>query len=241
MEEKEANLFDEFSNIYHQSLNETLSATGEDTVFFAKERIKWLKQKIDKLYPDLKINNFLDFGCGTGDTMPIINQTFSPSNLTGIDISEKSIEVAKMNHQTNGISFYNTHEIPKDLVCELAYCNGVFHHIPKEERNNAAKTVYDSLYSNGIWAFWENNPWNPGTQYLMHKCPFDKDAIPLSVIESKRLLKRNGFNIVDVSFCFIFPRALKFLRFSEKFVSLLPFGAQYLILARKKPTKIFNP
>jgi SAM-dependent methyltransferase len=233
MNEKQEHLFDEYSSNYHQSLNDTLSATGEETIFFANERVKWLKQKIDKLYPGYKINNILDYGCGTGDTVPIIDVVFSPLNLTGIDISKKSIEVAKINHQTNRISFYCTEEMPENLVCELAYCNGVFHHIPIEERNNAATTVYSSLSVKGIWAFWENNPWNPGTQYLMHKCPFDKDAISLSVIESKRLLKENGFKIVDVSFCFIFPRALKFLRFSEKFISSLPIGAQYLILAQK--------
>lgn len=234
MKEKQEHLFDEYSDNYHQSLNDTLSATGEETVFFARERVRWMKHKIDKLCSEYNFNKVLDYGCGTGDTEPIIEEVFSPSSLIGIDVSKKSIEVARINHKTSNISFHCMEEVPEDLACELAYCNGVFHHIPLEERSQAAKIVYNSLSAKGIWAFWENNPWNLGTQYLMHKCPFDNDAIPLSVIESKRLLKANGFRIVDVSFCFIYPRALAFLRFSEKFLSKLPIGAQYLILAQKE-------
>jgi hypothetical protein len=67
----------------------------------------------------------------------------------------------------------------------------------------------------------------------MNKCPFDSDAQPISVINGKRLLEKNGFKIVNTSFWFIFPNALRCLRFTEQILSPLPIGAQYLLLAQK--------
>jgi SAM-dependent methyltransferase len=45
---------------------------------------------------------------------------------------------------------------------DLAFCNGVFHHIPLEERAEAVAYVYRSLRPGGLFAFWENNPVEPG-------------------------------------------------------------------------------
>lgn len=226
-------LFDDYADNYHDTLNQSLSVSGENTDYFAIERLKWLKHKLSQLFPDFVMKSILDYGCGTGDTLPILNAKFNPEKLIGIDLSVKNIELARKINKSTNTSFYTIENSPQNLNCELAYCNGVFHHIPLEERNTALKTVCDLLSDEGIFAFWENNPWNPGTKYIMKKCPFDKDAITLSFLESKKLLKLNGFKIVDVSFCFIFPKSLKFLRFLEKGLSSFPIGAQYMILARK--------
>ena len=233
MESKQVNIFDDYSDNYHQILNKTLRISGENTSYFASKRVHWLKQRIDHFFPEFSSNKILDFGCGTGDTISIIKRAFNPEQLIGIDLSRRNIELAIQNHNSKGISFFDIENSPGNLNCDLAYCNGVFHHIPFNEREKAVKFVYNSLTREGIWAFWENNPWNPGAKYIMKKCPFDKDAISLSHLESKRLLKRNGFKIVDVSFCFIFPKAFEYLRVLEKPLSILPIGAQYLILAKK--------
>jgi SAM-dependent methyltransferase len=237
MEDKRINIFDNFSDNYHQSLNDILSISGENTAFFAIERVKWMKQKIARFFPELKINKVLDYGCGTGDTLPVIDVAFHPDRLIGADLSVRNIELASKNHTSYKYTFCNVESIPNNLKCELVYCNGVFHHIPIKERNKAANIIYNSLTSNGILAFWENNPWNPGARYIMYKCPFDENAISVSPVEAKRLLKENGFKIIDVSFNFIFPKSLNFLRFSEKTLSSFPIGAQYLILALKVEEK----
>ena len=233
MADNEKTLFDNYANNYHETLNQTLSVSGENTDFFAIERLKWLKYKLSKHNFNYNFNKVLDYGCGTGDTIPLINRVFKPKHLVGIDLSYKNIEVANINRRLENCSFYTVECTPIRLKFDLAYCNGVFHHIPIKERNEAVKKVYNLLNKNGVFALWENNPWNPGTNYIMKKCPFDADAITLSYNESKKLLQMNGFEIINVSFCFIFPKALKFLRFIEKNLSTLPIGAQYLVLAKK--------
>jgi SAM-dependent methyltransferase len=124
-------------------------------------------------------------------------------------------------------------EYEPDGTLDLAYCNGVFHHIPLHEREAAVGYVYRAVRPGGLFALWENHPWNPGTRYVMSKCVFDKDAIVLTPSESRRLLTGQGFQVLRTDFAFIFPRTLKALRPLEKWLHKLPLGAQYQVLARK--------
>jgi len=226
-------LFDNYSTNYHQTLNETLSLTGENTTYFANQRVSWTKNKINNYFPELSIKTVMDFGCGTGDTLPIIEQKFFANKLIGVDTSLESIKVAKGNYESKKISFFESSSFNEYLSCDLVFCNGVFHHIPQEDRDMALHYIFQRLAINGVFAFWENNPWNPGTQYLMKKCPFDNDAHPISVLQGKKLLEKNGFRLIKTSYSFIFPNSLRFLRFTERFLSSLPIGAQYLLLAKK--------
>jgi SAM-dependent methyltransferase len=154
-------------------------------------------------------------------------------HLIGVDVSLRSIELAQRNQGAENCRFHLMGEYEPDGTRDLAYCNGVFHHIPIEERATAIAYVRRALRPGGLFALWENNLWNPGTRYVMAKCVFDKDAVPLTPPESRRLLAAGGFQILRTDFAFIFPRALRALRPLEKWVQRLPFGAQYQVLARK--------
>ena len=105
--------------------------------------------------------------------------------------------------------------------------------IPVQERPAVINYISRSLGPGGLFALWENNPWNPGARIVMKRIPFDRDAIMLSALEAKRLLRDAGFEILRVDFLFIFPRALGWLRWLEPPLSRLPFGAQYQVLGRK--------
>jgi SAM-dependent methyltransferase len=115
----------------------------------------------------------------------------------------------------------------------LVFCNGVFHHIPPGERPAAIDFIAKALRSKGLFAFWENNPWNPGTRYVMSRIPFDRDAITLSPPEARRLLRAGGFEILRTDFQFVFPRVLGWFRRFETALSPVPIGAQYQVLCRK--------
>jgi len=116
---------------------------------------------------------------------------------------------------------------------DLAFCNGVFHHIPLSERADAVNHVLRSLKPGGIFALWENNPWNPGTRYVMSKIPFDRDAITLAPPNARKLLHDGGFEILQTDFQFFFPRPLCWFRGLEPLLAKIPLGAQYQVLARK--------
>ncbi len=227
---KEA-LFDEFAGDYETALQQGLSVSGESKDFFAEQRVLWLKKCLQKR--GVSPQSVLDFGCGTGSSTPFLLDSLGATKVIGVDVSPTSLQVARKAYDPAKSAFATLVDYNPKGEMDMAFCNGVFHHIPLADRSGAVEYVFRSVKSGGLFAFWENNPWNPGTRYIMSKIPFDKDAITLTPPEAKELLRKGGFEIMDTDFLFIFPKSLWFLRGLEPPLSSLPLGAQYLVLCRK--------
>jgi SAM-dependent methyltransferase len=223
--------FDCFADSYDEALDEALTASGEDRQYFSKGRVKSLAKCLRRM--SRKPHRLMDFGCGTGVTTPLLARMLEAETIIGVDTSLRSLEVARKNHESNQIGFLPVSEYVPTADVDLAYCNGVFHHIPQAQRARALRFLYQSLRTGGLFSFWENNPWNPGTRYVMARCAFDRDAVTLTPVEARRLLRSAGFTVLRTNFHFIFPRVLKALRSVERLVSRLPLGAQYHVLCQK--------
>ncbi len=223
--------FDSFAEDYDAALNKGLSVSGEDKNYFARGRMTCLAAALASLAH--RPADIMDFGCGTGSATPFVFEAFPDARLVGTDISDKSLAVARRHHGGPRASFTLMDEYQPAGLLDLIFCNGVFHHIPLTERPKCVKYILDSLKPGGLFALFENNPWNPGTRLVMSRIPFDKDAITLSPPESRRLLREGSFEIVRSVSLFYFPRLLKWLRPAETLLAGLPLGAQYLVLGRK--------
>lgn len=224
--------FDAFASRYDEALECGLSATGESSEYFARRRIDWLARRLASL--GVRPSTILDFGCGTGSSVSHLLRLPGCSRVHGTDVSEASLAVARRAHGTANVTFGSAEDTLRRGPFDLAFCNGVFHHIPLRERSRALSTVWKSLRPGSLFAFWENNPWNPGTRYVMSRIPFDRDAITLSPPESRALLQAGRFEIVRTDFLFFFPSFLRPLRVLEPLLRALPLGGQYLVLARKR-------
>jgi SAM-dependent methyltransferase len=224
--------FDDYSESYDAALAEGLSVTGEDKAFFARQRIAWLARCLNTLHRQPRA--VIDFGCGIGSATPYLRELLAVESVLGVDVSPRCLEVARQTWGSEWSQFTLLDQCEPSEQFDLAFCNGVFHHIPLDERADAVSFVYRSLRPGGLFALWENNPWNPGTRYIMSRCPFDKDAIMLAPPETRRLLEAAGFEIVSTTFMFIFPKSLAWLRGIEPLVSRLPLGGQYQVLCRKR-------
>ncbi|MDQ5844097.1 MAG: class I SAM-dependent methyltransferase [Acidobacteriota bacterium] len=223
--------FDSYAAEYDEALAKGISVSGEDRDFFARGRIEWLANCLRTMGE--QPTAVMDFGCGTGSSLPFFVELVKIGSFLGIDTSAKSLEEARRRYVHDSAHFALISEHEPDGNFDLAFCNGVFHHIPVAERGTAVGQIYRSLRPGGLFAFWENNPWNPGTRYVMSRIPFDRDAIMVRPAQARMLLSTGGFEIVSTDFLFVFPRVLRWLRRMEPFVSHLPFGAQYQILCRK--------
>jgi SAM-dependent methyltransferase len=226
--------FDDYANSYESALQKGLDVSGESSEYFAIGRVKWVRRRLEKLLghaPNLK--SVLDFGCGTGNSVAFLLSELQAEHVTGIDTSEQSLVQARARYPSDKTDFVLADQHDHCETFDLAFCNGVFHHIPVELRSEVVRKIYRSIKLGGWFAFWENNPWNPGTRLVMSRIPFDRDAITLSIPESKRLLKQAGFEVAAVDTCFYFPNLLRFFRSVEPSLSWLPLGAQYIVLARK--------
>jgi SAM-dependent methyltransferase len=223
--------FDAFALEYDAALAQGISISGEDKNYFARGRVAWLARCLSHLKEHPRA--VMDFGCGTGSSIPFLLNELVADSLLAVDISLESLAVAKRSHGSPRVRFVSSAEqLPTERV-DLAFCNGVFHHIPVIDRLTTMKRVYSSLRPGGLFALWENNPWNPATHYVMGRIPFDRDAVTLSPSTARRLLRQGGFEIIQTDFLFFFPRYLRWLRSLEPRLTRLPLGAQYQILCRK--------
>jgi SAM-dependent methyltransferase len=221
--------FDRYAANYEATLSQALAVSGENTEYFARGRIAYLKACLDRL--SVPVKSVLDFGCGIGSGTRLLAEILGAVDVLGVDVSARSIAHAR---QANPHARFMT---LADYVpaCEfdLAFCNGVFHHIPPTERLSAVGVVLRSLRPGGLFAFWENNPWNPGTRYVMSRLEFDRDAVMLTAPQARGLLRDGRFNIVQTDFFFVSPRLLRFLRRHESRLSRWPLGSQYQVLCEK--------
>jgi SAM-dependent methyltransferase len=182
---------------------------------------------------DFTPGSVLDYGCGTGGAVPFLKQILHARRVVGVDVSPESLRQAQQEHGGEGVEFADCRRYFPCCEFDLGFSNGVFHHIGPAERPAALRYIYDSLVPGGLLAFWENNPWNPATRYIMGRCEFDQQAQPISSRATVSLLQENGFQVLQGSSHFYFPRWLKWLRGLEPALAHLPLGAQYLLLARK--------
>jgi SAM-dependent methyltransferase len=224
-------LFDRYAEAYEQALSTALAPAGEGREFFAAGRVAWLARCLKEAMQTPRA--LLDFGCGDGATTPLLLGTLNAKSAVGIDVSAKSLEIARRLHANTQIRFEPIGEFHASGEMDLAYCNGVFHHILPAQRAEALTIVNRALRVGGLFSFWENSPWSLATRYVMSRCAFDRDAIMLTPPEARALLRDGGFEILRTDFRFIFPRALHALRKIEDVVYRLPFGTQYQILCRK--------
>ena len=227
IQQPEIDTFDAHADDYTAALEQGIAVSGENKEFFAENRIRFLAKCVD-----LPVRHVLDFGCGIGTATPFLRSLLSADSIVGVDTSRKSIETARKLHGSQS-AFRTLADYAPNGDRELAYCNGVFHHIPIDERAGAIDYVKRCLEPNGVFAIWENNAWNPGTRYVMSRIPFDQDAITLTAAQTRQLLIAGGFHILRTDYCFIFPGRLSFLRPIESCLTKLPIGAQYQVLARK--------
>ncbi|MBI5200697.1 MAG: class I SAM-dependent methyltransferase [Elusimicrobia bacterium] len=214
---------------YDEMLQKGLALSGESKEFFVAGRLADLKGHL----PDgFAVNKILDFGCGMGGTTRALAEAFPGAQVVGADTAENALAHARENTKDPKVSFTTLDKIGTGF--DLAYVNGVFHHIELEKRPQAATLIQKALRPGGRFAFFENNPWNPGTRLIMSRIPFDRDAVPIPPDEGRELLFGAGFALEPTRYLFFFPRILAYFRVFEHLLKEVPMGAQYHIPAVKE-------
>lgn len=224
-------LFDVYAENYDEVLNAAISVSGESKEYFARGRMAWLAERLRRRLS--RVQSVLDYGCGTGTSTPLFFDVLGVESVLGLDVSPASLAVAERAYGASKVEFALVDRHAPAGGIDLAFSNGVFHHIEPDDRPSAVDHIRQSLRPGGLFALWENNPWNPGARYCMWANPFDREAVPLSPLRAARLIRDANLQVLETTYTFLFPRALRQLRPLEPCLCRLPLGAQYLILARK--------
>lgn len=226
--------FDKFAEEYENLHQQNIKISGEKPEFFCEYKIKDLKQLAQQngLPENAQI---LDFGCGVGNSLGMMNKYFPQSSIHGIDVSEKSIEIARQRFGDKAhIQTYDGTKLPyADNQFDIVFAACVFHHIPQEYYAGIFQEIKRVLQPNGIFVIFEHNPLNPLTVQAVNTCPFDENAVLITNRQLSGMLKNGIFNQTNSAYRIFFPNFLSQLRFLEKYLTWLPLGAQYYVVSKK--------
>jgi SAM-dependent methyltransferase len=102
-------------------------------------------------------------------------------------------------------------ELSPDSKFDLVIVSCVFHHIPPQDRQMAIRHCCSRLKEGGRFIIFEHNPINPVMRHLVKNCPFDVDAVLLSMRRTIDRM-RNVHLKVDAIAWFSRSRSQRFAR-----------------------------
>jgi SAM-dependent methyltransferase len=213
--------FDDYSNEYNDILENRLKTFSHNVEFFAENKILILKKMLN--YSPKMI---LEYGCGIGRNLSFLSKHFPGSEIFGCDISQESLKIAEKNKFAK-LYYLGSDEINDKF--DLIFISCVFHHIEPQKREEVVRYIYSLLVNKGSIFVFEHNPYNPLTRYIVNTCPFDSDAILLSMNECNKLFNSNGFITLAQQYYLFFPPKLAKLFCIEEYLGWLPLGGQYFI------------
>lgn len=177
--------------------------------------------------------NLLDVGCGNGEFESLIFTHFD--KIVGIDCSKVMIAAAKKRKLRN-CSFLtgNALNFQFDERFDFIIFVNVLHHINPKKRLAVLKNAREHLKRYGCIIIFELNPFNPFTWFIVKfMAEMDKNASLISHCNLQKYLKMTGFAEVQTKFFQFFPKELDSLKFTEKYISFIPLGGEYRLVAKK--------
>lgn len=219
--------FNDYSDNYNEVMKEQHSKFG-DITYYSKYKVDILKS-MKNFSSNL---NILEFGCGIGNNLPHIINTFKNSNVYAYDISLDSLKIAKDKNPSLKIISKDDF-VKNENFFDIIFIAGVFHHIELNKRDEVSKELFKLLNKRGILLVFEHNPYNPLTRHMVNTCEFDKDAILLEKRNLIKLFLNNNFLLEKSKYTLFIPPKLKSFSFIEKFIGFLPLGGQYYVVMKK--------
>jgi len=224
--------FDKFADEYLSIHEKNIRMSGESPEFFAEYKIRDISEAVRSTGP---VSNILDFGSGVGNSVPHVEKYFPQSHLTCLDVSGRSLEISKERFGDRvKHSLFDGENIPFSCgTFDIAYAACVFHHIAVAKHKQLLLELRRVLKPGGLLFVFEHNPLNPLTIQAVNTCPFDENANLIRGAQMRSVFEEAGYDDVDVRFRIFFPSFLSSLRTFERYMTWLPFGAQYYVRGRK--------
>ena len=211
---------------------------GESARVFLEHKSAWLIDYFKKKGERTESKALLDFGCGTGSFLQVLQEQGFAGKMEGCDVSSAMLE------QSAGLSFVGERPLFHQLSLGggLPFPDGsfdfvtilcVYHHVEPPERLALTREIFRVLKPGGKVFVFEHNPWNPATLWIVSRCPIDVNAKLATSRAIVSLLAQAQFKAMKTEFILFFPPRFSSLWPSEKYLSWLPLGGQYVSLGQK--------
>ncbi len=228
--------FDKFADEYHASLTAGLAVSGEGPEYFSEYKIIDIARECGAAPRVMAtVSRVLDFGAGIGNSVPYVRKHLPGAELTCLDLSQRSLEVAqkRFGDMAHYVRFDGARIPFSDDHFDIAYAMCVFHHINHADHRALLQELRRVVRPGGSLFIFEHNPFNPLTVRVVNNCPFDENAHLIRGHEMKRRLLTAGFASARTSYRVFFPHFLRALRPLEGVLAWLPLGGQYFVRAVK--------
>ena len=177
--------FDRFADEYEQLHAANVRWSGEAPEFFARSKIEVMARLLAPVQP----KRVLDFGTGVGASLAPLRACFANAALTGVDVSERSLAIARQRHgEAAELVSFDGEMLPfasGQFDCALAAC--VFHHIAAAAQPGLLAQLRRVLLPGGRLFVFEHNPKNPLTRHAVNTCAFDANAVISGRVRSSRI------------------------------------------------------
>lgn len=223
--------FDRYADSYRRLHAENIRISGESPDYFARYKALDARRLAAAGLPQPRV---LDYGCGIGNATRFLEESFPDCEVTGVDVSPASLEIARQGATSARFLVMDGDTIPAaDGQFGLAFVSCVLHHVDSGRHAAVLAELRRILAPGGLLVVYEHNPWNPLTVRAVQACEFDEKAVLISAGRLGERVRAAGFAPTRTRFLVFYPNLLRFLRWSEPLLGWLPLGAQYCVSARK--------
>ena len=180
-----------------------------------------------KLLNNPKGKKILDLGCGTGKFG--LKLAKMSNEVIGIDISKNSIKIANKTAEKYQIKSFkgivdNFKKARYQNFFDYVLAVNLIHHT--DDIDIILNNIKSSLKQNGVLVVFEINPFNPLYIPFLISCGqikshLTKEYLRSNIFSLRNLLKRNGFEILEIKKWCLLPTA--FYNYSLKIKSLNEF------------------
>jgi len=244
--------FDDVADGYAREVDRAVAFSGQPQGFFLDVKARQIEEAIRGRLGEPSAVRALEVGCGPGLMWRRLRERIG--HLWGMDLSlgclveagqageagAEAGQIGQAGHAAQagaraGLVAADGRRAPFaggsfDLV--FAVC--VLHHVaPGAERDALVGEMARLARPGGLVAIWEHNPWNPLTRRVVARCAFDRDAVLLSLGETRRLLRRAGLTRVESRYGLFFPWRGRGWRRAERLLAQVPLGAQFVAMGTK--------
>jgi SAM-dependent methyltransferase len=222
--------FDRYAPSYSELLDDPMrNLFAHDPLHFHRRKWLLIRTLLKRFGVAAETQRWLDVGCGQGQLLELAGGNFREA--AGCDPSAVMLPrypSFTMREQPSQV------ELPfDDESFDFVSAVCVYHHVGTGARALLANEIKRVLVPGGLCCIIEHNPWNPVTQAIVRRCPVDVDAELLSARATRKLLENSGFEVLATDYFLFFPeRLFNHLHWVEEKLHRLPFGGQYVSLAR---------
>jgi ubiquinone/menaquinone biosynthesis C-methylase UbiE len=167
-----------YASNYEAVINDYVGVFGQPQEFYTRAKADHLRHILDAK-GRTKTLEVLDIGCGHGLIHPYLRDACC--RLTGIDVAENAIEMARRRNPHVNYDVYDGSRLPyADETFDVLFTIGVMHHVAVDQRNTFVSEARRVLRRGGIFVIFEHNKLNPLVRWIVARIPFDRNAVLLT-------------------------------------------------------------